>query len=113
MRKTALARRRFKRCECCHTAAISRNPGGISNATLASDNAERYGFYLSSLFLPLYFSFSRNTKCTCRQKVATDAGTMCAVTVKMAATNSSLSSEIPAKKEDEFNEFYTEVRTIR
>lgn len=28
----------------------------------------------------------------------------------MAATDSSLSSGNPAKKEDEFNEFYTEVR---
>ncbi|XP_015603737.1 dnaJ homolog subfamily C member 8 isoform X1 [Cephus cinctus] len=31
---------------------------------------------------------------------------------KMAASNSSLSSEIPAKREDEFNEFYTEVKEI-
>ncbi|XP_046742863.1 dnaJ homolog subfamily C member 8 [Diprion similis] len=30
----------------------------------------------------------------------------------MAASNSSLPSEIPAKKEDEFNEFYTEVKEI-
>ena len=30
----------------------------------------------------------------------------------MAATNSGLSSEIPAKKEDEFNEFYTEVSDV-
>lgn len=30
--------------------------------------------------------------------------------IKMAATNSSLPSEISTKKEDEFNEFYTEVR---
>ncbi|XP_070152669.1 dnaJ homolog subfamily C member 8 [Polyergus mexicanus] len=30
----------------------------------------------------------------------------------MAATDSSLSSENPAKKEDEFNEFYTEVKEI-
>lgn len=32
------------------------------------------------------------------------------VTSKMASTDSSLSSENPAKKEDEFNEFYSEVR---
>ncbi|XP_043464900.1 dnaJ homolog subfamily C member 8 [Leptopilina heterotoma] len=31
---------------------------------------------------------------------------------KMAATNSSLPSEISTKKEDEFNEFYTEVKEI-
>lgn len=35
------------------------------------------------------------------------------VTNKMAAADSSLSTENPAKKEDEFNEFYSEVRGIR
>jgi HAMP domain-containing protein len=35
------------------------------------------------------------------------------LTNKMAATDSSLSTENPAKKEDEFNEFYSEVRKIQ
>ncbi|CAD1472209.1 unnamed protein product, partial [Heterotrigona itama] len=34
------------------------------------------------------------------------------VTIKMAATNSNLSSDSPTKKEDEFNEFYSEVKEI-
>ncbi|XP_071870360.1 dnaJ homolog subfamily C member 8 [Bombus fervidus] len=34
------------------------------------------------------------------------------VTIKMAATNSNISSDSPTKKEDEFNEFYSEVKEI-